>query len=346
MPMMTRRSVATGLAVAGAAALLPHNARADLAVLEAAARKEGTLTWYIAQVDAESAETLGRTFTRQYPGISVAVIRTTGQVAYQRLLLDLKNNAPQCDVFSTTDISHMPALKERNALAHYVPENAAGLLPQFRRLSDDGYDYITGATNHFLIYNTEKVRAEEAPRSWPDLLDPKWKGQVALPHPAFSGCAGVWAVGLRKLYGWEYFEKLAKNNPRIGRSFGDPITLLNAGECKVGPGPALNAFPAIEKGNPIGIAYPSDGSSICVTPSAIPASAPHPNAARLFLEWMLSDSYSQLSVERGSEPLRVGLSPKPDRKPVDQIPVIELSVAEIRKGVPEVIEAWRDTFGS
>ena len=114
----------------------------------------------------------------------------------------------------------------------------------------------------------------------------------------------------------------------------------------MGPGPALNAFPAIEKGNPIGIAYPSDGSSICVTPSAIPASAPHPNAARLFLEWMLSDSYSQLSVERGSEPLRVGLSPKPDRKPVDQIPVIDLSVAEIRKGVPEVIEAWRDTFGS
>ena len=74
--------------------------------------------------------------------------------------------------------------------------------------------------------------------SWTDLLDPKWKGQIALPHPAFSGCGGVWALGLRKLYGWEYFEKLAKNNPRIGRSFGDPVTLMTAGECKVAPGPA------------------------------------------------------------------------------------------------------------
>jgi iron(III) transport system substrate-binding protein len=240
----------------------------------------------------------------------------------------------------------MPALKERNALAHYVPENAAGLLPQFKSLSDDGYYYVTSATNHFLIYNTNKVRAEEAPRSWTDLLDPKWKNQIALPHPAFSGCAGVWAVGLRKLYGWSYFDKLATNNPRIGRSFGDPITLVTAGECKVGPGPALNAFPAIEKGNPIGIVYPSDGCSICVTPSAVPASAPHPNAGRLFLEWMLGDTYSRLSVERGSEPLRVGLAPKPGRKSIDQIQVIPLSVAEIRKGVPEVIEAWRDTFGS
>ena len=248
MSIITRRAVASGIAALGAGALLPRLARADLAALEAAARKEGTLTWYMAQVDSESAEALGRAFTAQYPGISVAVIRTTGQVAYQRLLLDLKNNAPQCDVFSTTDIAHMPALKERNALAHYVPEDAAGLLPQFKSLSDDGYYYVTGATNHFLVYNTDKVHADAAPRSWTDLLDPKWKNQIALPHPAFSGCAGVWALGLRKLYGWDYFDKLAKNNPRIGRSFGDPITLLTAGECEVGPGPALQCISGDREG--------------------------------------------------------------------------------------------------
>jgi iron(III) transport system substrate-binding protein len=346
MFMMTRRGVAAGMAAIGVNALLPRTAWADMTAIEATAHKEGALTWYIAQVDTEQAEALGRTFTAQYPGISVAVIRTTGQVAYQRLLLDLKNNAPQCDVFSTTDISQMLALKERNGLAQYVPDNAAALLPEFKLLSDEGYYYVTGATNHFLIYNTDKVRVDEAPRSWTDLLDAKWKGQIALPHPAFSGCAGVWAVGLRKLYGWAYFEKLAKNNPRIGRSFGDPITLVTAGECEVGPGPALNAFPAIDKGNPIGVVYPSDGCSICVTPSAVPASAPHPNAARLFLNWMLGDTYSRLAVERGSEPLRAGLAPKPGRKLIDQLPVMHLSVEEIRKGVPEVIESWRDTFGS
>jgi iron(III) transport system substrate-binding protein len=346
MTDLTRRRFASGLTAIGAAVAAPRLAHSQLAAIETAARKEATLTWYIAQVDAEQAEELGRAFTQQYPGVSVTAIRTTGQVAYQRLLLDLKNNAPQCDVFSTTDASHMPALKERNALAHYVPDNAAALLPEFKRLSDDGYYYITSAANHFLIYNTEKVRAEEAPRGWIDLLDPKWRGQIALPHPAFSGCAGIWALGVRKLYGWGYFEKLAKNNPRIGRSFGDPVTLVTAGECRVGPGPAINAFPAAERGNPIGIVYPSDGCSVCVSPSAIPASAPHPNAARLFLEWMLSDTYTEFAIARGSEPLRAGIAPKAGRKPVDQLPVMQLSVAEIRQGIPEIVEAWRDTFGS
>ena len=70
---------------------------------------------------------MGRIFTARYPGISVTVIRTTGQVAYQRVLAELKNNSPQCDVFCSTDISHYPALKARGALAKYNPRNAGAL---------------------------------------------------------------------------------------------------------------------------------------------------------------------------------------------------------------------------
>jgi iron(III) transport system substrate-binding protein len=336
-----------GLLLALGATILPsRTTRADDRLdLLAAARKEGSVTWYIAHVDTETAEQLGHRFTEENPGVAVSVIRTTGQVAYQRLLLEIKNQAPQCDVFSTSDIAQMPELRERNQLLHYEPPNGAGLLPEFLNLSDPGWYYANSATNHFIIYNTRKVSAQDAPRRWTDLLDPRWKNQVALPHPAFSGCGGVWALALRKAYGWEFFEKLAANNPRIGRSFGDPVTLITAGECLVGPGPANTAFPALEKGNPIGIAYPEDGCSLCVAPSAIPATAPHPNAARLFLNWLLSDEYSQLALDRGSEALRPGLAQKPGHVGVDQLKLLHLSVAEIRAGVPEVIEQWRDTFG-
>lgn len=345
--MTSRVSRRALLGCAGALAMtLPRAARADLAALAVAAHQEGTLTWYIAQVDAESAESLGRTFTGLYPGITVAVIRTTGQVAYQRLLQDIKNDAPQCDVFSTTDIAHMPALRERGLLARYVPRNAAGLLPQFQRLADPGYYYPNSATNHFILYNTDKLHAADAPRSWADLLDPKWKGLIALPHPAFSGCAGVWALGLRKQYGWSYFEKMARNKPRIGRSFTDPVSLVTAGECVLGAAPANGTFPAIARGNPLGVVYPTDGCSVCVGPSGIPANAPHPNAARLFMEFLLSDTYSRLSVQRGSETVRPGIAPLPGHVSVEHLAVMELSVAEIRSGVPELIEQWRDTFGS
>ncbi len=344
---ITRRQAALGLTSLGLVATgRPRDARADLATLEAAARKEATLTWYIAQVDAETAEALARAFTKDHPGITVSVIRTTGQVAYQRLSLDIKNHTPQCDVFSTTDISHMPVLKEKHELTEYVPENAAFVAPAFKGVTDPGFSYVSNASRHFLIYHKGKLTPEQAPKAWTDMLDPRFKGRVATGHPAFSGCTGVWALTMRKLYGWEFFEKLAKNNPRIGRSGVDPVTLITAGEALIGVGPANVSYANADKGNPIGVQIPTDGLAMCVTPSAIPANAPHPAAARLFMEWLLGEHYSQLIAADGSEPVRVGVASRPGMPALDGLKVISLTVAEIRKGVPEVIEAWRDTFGN
>ena len=341
-----RRQTVFGLGALGVVAMAPRDARADLAALEGAARKEGTVTWYVAQLDAERAERIAKEFTADYPGISVSVIRTTGQVAFQRLLMDIKNHTPQCDVFSATDISHMPILKDKKELAQFTPENAPALLPPFARLSDPGNYYITNASRYFLIYNTKKVAAADAPKAWTDLLDPRWKGQVALGHPAFSGCMGTLVATLRKVYGWEFFEKLAKNNPRIGRSAADPVTLITAGECLVGPGSASGVYPAIDKGSPLGVVHPADGLFVCIAPSAIPANAPHPNAARLFMEWLLGDRFSRLVAADGSEPLRAGVNTRSDEPLLSTQKILSLTVAEIRKDVPEVIEQWRDTFGS
>jgi iron(III) transport system substrate-binding protein len=329
-----------------------RNALATLAAFAAAptaanaAEAEATLTWYIAQVDAQTAEAMGKAYTKTHPGTTVGVIRTTGQVAFQRLMLDIKNRTPQCDIFSATDISHLPILKEKGELTEYAPPNAAKLLPGFQALSDPGFSYITNATRYFLVYNTEKVRPEDAPKAWTDLLDPKWKGRVATGHPAFSGCTGTWALGLKKRHGWAFFEKLAKNNPRIGRSAVDPMTMINAGECLVGVGAANNTFASIDKGNPMAAVHPSDGLVLCVTPSGIPKNAPHPVAARQFMDWMLSPEYAQMIAADGSEPILAGISSRPGMPPLADVPVIQLTVDEIRKGVPDLIEQWRDTFGS
>lgn len=339
---ITRRTTVTGLATLAAA----RPALSDETSLVADAKADGSLTWYSAQVDAETSEKLGRTFTKRYPGVDVAVIRTTGQVAFQRLLMDIKNHTPNCDVFSATDISHLPILKEKGQLTEYKPANAASLLPAFQSLSDPGWSYITNASRYFLIYNKDLVKSEEAPKSWLDLLDPRWKGRVATGHPAFSGCTGTWAVGLKKLYGWDYFEKLAKNNPRVGRSAVDPDTLINAGECLVGVGAANNVYASIDKGNPLVPVHPSDGLVLCVTPSGIPANAPHPHAARLYTEWLLSQEYGRLIAADGSEPIVSGVDPRPGMPPLASVKMVPLTIAEIRKGIPEIIEQWRDTFGS
>ena len=343
---VTRRRALAGIGASAAAGLGPTVARADFAAIETGARKEATLTWYVAQMSGEAAEDMGRVFTKRYPGISVAVIRTTGQVAYQRILQELKNNSPQCDVFSTTDISHMPALKARNALAQYAPLSVGELAPPFVGLGEEGFYTPTTASLQIMIYHTQKVKPEDVPKNWTDLADPKWKNRVALAHPAFSGYFGQMVLALRKLYGWEFMERLAKQNPRIGRSGNDPLAMVNAGESLVGTGPVSTSVQNIEKGNPIGFVYPTDGTLLCYGPSAVMAAAPHPNAARLFLEWLLSSDYAAACAKWHLEPVRSDAPPMVGTKRLSEIKLISLTPAEIAKGVPEVIEAWRDTFGS
>jgi iron(III) transport system substrate-binding protein len=92
--------------------------------------------------------------------------------------------------------------------------------------------------------------------------------------------------------------------------------------------------------------YTTDGSTLCLGPSSIMASAPHPNAARLFMEWLLSDDFAKLSVANHGDPVHPGLTLTSGQKPLDQVPILTLTVDEIGKGIPDIIERWRDTFGS
>ena len=340
--MLTRRiflpAMAAGLLAAG-------RARADLAGIEAAARTEGGLTWYTAHTDHETAQQVADAFTAQYPQIKVTFIRTTAQVAYQRLLQDLKNGVAQCDVFSSTDLGHDEALEKDGKFAKYTPDNAKSLLPPFQGLDPGGTYYATLAELVIPIYNTGKVKPADAPKAWADLLDPRWRNQVAVGHPAYSGTVGTWVVAMRKLYGWEYFEKLEKNKPLIGRSVNDAVGVLNSGERSVAAGPSGLAQVTAVKGNPVGLVYPTDGAVLMVSPTAVMANAPHPNAARLFEEFLLGPVAGQISADAFRLPVREGTKLQASQKPLADIKILRLTTAEIVAGIPEVIEQWRDTFG-
>src|SRR6266566_2275071 len=93
--------------------------------LYAAAKQEGSLTWYTAHSDDVTAQALGREFEALYPGIKVSVVRTTAQVAFQRVSQEIKAGAMQVDVLGTSDIGHFVSLKEKGLLEKYVPENAS-----------------------------------------------------------------------------------------------------------------------------------------------------------------------------------------------------------------------------
>jgi iron(III) transport system substrate-binding protein len=209
----------------------------------------------------------------------------------------------------------------------------------------DGYYNVTAAALMTICYNTSLVSEKDAPKNWPDLLDPKWKGKVSIGHPAFSGYVGTWVVLMQKLYGWSYFEKLEKNQPQIGRSVNDTVTMLNAKERWVAAGPEATTLLSRDKGNPLAVIYPTDGALLMVSPSAVLKNAPSPNAGKLYMEFMLSKDAAEVAIKSHALAVVKGVAPAPGAKPLEEIKVLRPTEEEIAKGIPEVKEKFRDTFG-
>jgi iron(III) transport system substrate-binding protein len=344
---ISRRAFATG-----AGALAATSSSRVLAALTAdaekelytAAQKEGEVTLYTAHYAADLAERFGSSFTAKYPGVKVNVVRTTAQVAYQRLTQELKSGGPQVDLFQSTDISHCVELKAKGLLEKYVPANATTLIPALQNVDPDGFYHTTSIGIVGITYNASKVQAAEVPKKWQDLLDPRWKNQVSVGHPAFSGYVGIWAYEMNRLYGWDFFEKLKANNPQIGRSIQDTLTMLRAGERSVAAGATQTALEAKLKGEPIDIVYPEDGTIIVIAPSAIPKGCKHPNAAKLLLEFFSSPEASAVSLTGQQDGIHAGSTPK-GAKPFQELKTIVANANALVKGIPDIKEKWRDTFG-
>jgi iron(III) transport system substrate-binding protein len=346
--MVIRKREFGVLALASIAA--PWVARAqgadDRGLLEAA-RKEGELTWYTVPQTSEVAERMGRTFTSRYPGVKVNVVRTTAQVAFQRLNQDLKAGTPNCDVFTSTDLAHYVDLKGRNLLTAYRPAAVAKQDKRVQNMDADGYFHATSCFMMGLIYNTRKVTAAQAPKRWDDLTDARWKDAGQVAHPGYSGAAGAWCIEMRKLYGDAWFKKLAGNNVHVGRSTIDAVTHVISGEASVSAGPMSLAARSAAKGNPVATLTPKEGPVLILAPSGILANSRHPNASKLFVEWLIgSEDTERIAIEEYGVPLRAGAKAAPGVPGLrDADPLLAPTAPQMVVQIPKVIELWKDAFG-
>ncbi len=350
--LMINRRFLFNLAAGGVLAGTFRPARAaDLPAHEQAlyevAKREAELTWYTGQMQAEPSEAIGRAFAERFPGLKVNVVRSSSQVAFQRLAQDMRAQVSQCDIFSSTDYSHATYLKRQERLLAYKPQNAVGLVEAARTAADpDGFFQITYLGLYLMARHSTAVPEADAPTSWKDLTDPRWRDKIAVGHPGFSGAITAWCLMMRKAYGWDYFKALERNRPLIGRSSADPVATLNAGERTIGAAiPSATTLLSISRGNPITLIYPTDATLVVPSPSGALKDAPHPNAAKLFMEFMTSPAYHAATREYFGESLRPEVPPPPGAKSLDSIPLHTPSPEEVEGGAQEVKELWRDTFG-
>src|SRR5712692_7699689 len=262
----SRRDVlrgSTAIAASGAFASVTSAAPPASAVtpqLIAAAKKEGRVVYYTS-IDLPVAERIG------------------AERVFQRIGQEYASRIHSVDVVNSSDAAHFIVWKREGILEPYLPEDVAQHYPVEHK-DPDGTFASFRAWVCVIGYNTNLVKPADAPKSYADLLDPRWMGKIVKAHPSYSGTIMTATYQMSRDLGWEYFEKLAKQKVLQVQSSADPPKKLALGERAVmADGNEYNLFQLKEKGEPVEIVYPTEGTPLIVGPSGVLKDAPHPNAA-------------------------------------------------------------------
>ena len=274
-------------------------AQATTPAMVAAAEKEGKVVWYTA-VDVKVAEAVAKVFRTEYPKIDLDVERSGSERVFQRITQEFGSNIHNVDVVNSSDASHFLLWKQQNLLAKHVPPDVQRFPAQYK--DPDGYYAVWRASLSVMGYNTNLVKPDEAPKGYLDLLDPKWKGKLVKSHPGYSGTSLTGTYALVKALGWDYFEKLAKNGVQQLQSTTAPPKTLASGERAVMvDGNEYNIFIEMQAKSPVKPIYAKEGTPFVTSPTAIFANAPHPDAARVFQNFLYTVEAQQILVDAGGQ---------------------------------------------
>jgi len=310
-----------------------------------AARKEGKVVWYTS-LALTSAEKVAKLFETKYPGVKVEVNRTGSQRILQRVMQELTANIKTVDVIHTSDAGHYVLLKEKKLLLKYTPAGAERFPAGFK--DKDGFYYGLRATVNVIAYNTKVVPAGEAPKTWKDLLAPRFKGKLVTAHPGYSGVIATHVLALSNLLGWDYFKALGQQNVMIVQSAVDPSGVVASGERPVAvDGGDYTFYQSKKAGNPVEIVYPKEGVPLVVSPTAIAAFAPHPNAAKLFTDFTFTREVQQVLAD--TEGLYTGhpdVTYPADKPKLGELKLLTVDPEELEKRGEEIKRRFVEFFGA
>jgi iron(III) transport system substrate-binding protein len=305
---LPRRHWIAAAAILAALAGAPARA-ADQAMIEAA-KKEGQVVWYTTQIIDQFARPAAAAFEKRY-GIKVSYVRANSNEVALRVLNEAKAGRMQADVFDGTGAT--ASLKKEGIVAKFIPENAKRFPKDY--IDAEGY-WV--ATNLYVLtpgYNTELIRKGTEPKTFQDLLDPKYKGKIAWNSTASSsagpGFVGIVLETMGEEKGTAYLRDLAKQQPAgLAVAARQVLDQVIAGEYAI----ALNIFNnhaviSAAKGAPVDW-IPMDPALGVLSVISVTKDAPHPNAGRLFLEFLMSEDGQKIYRDAEYLPVDPNVPPK------------------------------------
>ena len=314
---ITRRRVIKGGMAVGAAALAPASARAEDAWEQtiAAARKEKSVVLYTALVGDPTLKAITQAFTAKY-GIAVEILEGRGSDLRERQRVEQAAGRFLSDVtFTSEGQARLIAREDKSYVVHEPTPNLKALKPDFVKYTDGGLFAPTMTIAYGMLANSSVLKPEEMPGKWADLTDPKWKGRILCDDTRAIG--GGYLMFFAQLnspsLGEAFHEKLARNEPQFTRDMREAGRRVARGEYPLYM-PFILTDIANLKGLPVKPIIPEEGCPFVLYGNALSRNAPHPNAARLYIDYWLSDEAQMMWAKTGMGVVRSGLD---DRIPAD-----------------------------
>ncbi|MBI4288712.1 MAG: ABC transporter substrate-binding protein [Chloroflexi bacterium] len=278
----------------------------------AAARKEGVVTIYSTGFVADIGKRISEDFGKQY-GIRVEILSGNGRTLMERILLEQTMKSQVADIFNIGGAGSTSDLVLKGGA-----DKVANELPVLRDRSVFKVDPVYSPGGEILVWliaystivvNSNLVKPENDPKSYKDLLSPRWKGQMLAPDPRTTGGASpfFYIPRYHKVLDLDYYKQIAKQDVKeFGGNPREAIRIVARGEFAAYLGGSTDtAAPIIAEGAPLKWAALEEGATVHLGNTLVVKGGPHPNAARLFTNWLLSPEGQKSYAESAtSTPVR------------------------------------------
>ena len=279
---------------------------ADWDKVVTAAKAEGGLVLYTALVGAPSTKAIAKAFEAKY-GIPVRVLEARASELRERIRTEQSAGRYLGDVMFNSENQAIILNAEDKSIAPHEPvPNATGLTEPFR---DDGIKAPVMTINYGLLVNTRLVPPGEEPKSWRDLTDPKWKGKILSDDMRAVGGGYVMFFVTEEKLGKAYNEAMATQGIQFTREMREAARRVARGEMAIYMPFILGDIENL-KGLPVRTVVPAEGAPYVLYATAALKSAPHPNAARLYIDFSMSDEVQQIFAQDGFGVVRKGVLDK------------------------------------
>jgi iron(III) transport system substrate-binding protein len=339
MSKTSTRLMATAIAFATAFSIGAAGAADKVDV--AAAKKEGKVVWYTS-TPVKTAQKLADLFEKE-TGVHVELFRSGGSAILRRFMQEHTSGVNAADVMTTSDPANSNKLAKQGVFVPFKPD-AFDKVPDVAK--DPNGAWVAQRLNMMVIYvRSDKIAKADYPKTWSDALDPKYKGKLAMTDPSFTSLQLMVVSTLSKKLGWSYYEKLKANGIMIVQSNQQVLDTIKRAERPVALG-ALDSYAADARnqGHPIVTIYPADGTFIIPSPTAIIKGGPHPNAAKLFANFMVSEAAQKLFPAGGGYAARIDIDPPKDSPRLSDVKPMPIDYEAIAKDAAGVKKKFNEVF--